>query len=1767
MLKSETILLDLESARNQIRENYFNNKKWMSEATDDERRKQLRRIDNVREEIKQETIRFEAVSRMYLLNQNVAMEDMNARKLAEDAAVVLRDINLDPFIDNPNPSTEQARDVVRDIYQELEIPLDSKEYAMTEPAIVKEIVRGGAHLTDMALKFAVIDKLAAAGGLPVFFKGLAGTGRTGKAASGFLQMMFEEKKFQLIGGNEGTGAAFYMANKAFPSIKTGNKALDVIYNGFIKGSVGMTASMETVAGLESAYDGLVHDKDMIRTIKENFGEVDEAGRRILVELITAAPFGIKAMAERGAMFKANAKTVSKLADQMEADGQYEASAELKSQAAKLGDAKEYQEMNDYMFKVDVLKENNKYDRKMTLGEVDKTYEELMAEEGQVDMLKNKKVAVNTTDYFNPKVEFDALEYSGKIDALQKSGVDVKKKTVKQIDEEYAKLVEESNAYMNELREEVNVKESNTDELAEPKKPQSYKPRKSELAIKEAHREIKNTKKDTNWKKNLEPSAKKVAATVSEVKKRVGEEEFYESIEKFAGENKEGERITAQEFDYMVQNLFESKTKKQALETTELINDIIHKVEITSRPEADRLEYVTRKPSEGASTVTSLRDFRNNIASYKRGIKDGRADYHENMQEIYDMVNARSTLKVARQIATAGQLKKLARPLPKNATPKQVLNRLEQIDGMFRKLETQAFKNDIQQSIKKSRPSLVSGRVQQQKIDYVGGSKLNTIDIIFNNRSDKAAHAITQLNTVKESGIIEKGSYHDSLINAQMEALKHVKNREMAMNRQSELEEISSFRKLNMQEKIEYELLELVDGNRMTHADALRAREIAREIERTGRSVKERQEQFESIKHKLEVERGLQELNITEKELRDIEKRNVAPNAKESVGAIRKIRDAFKKGALAHESFITMMERLSVDAPNRKAWEGFLHTYSEDFYRAREGGISEYNRELNEVRTKLEDIHLLTGRQLDRQLKRDRKKNKTLKYHNSGKVVLRENTSVDQAVRWWQMLHNPGTWAVWGKMGWGIKPENIEGKFEAKEAKELMDTLKEFIVENSGSEAPLRAAEYQMEKYSQYYAEANNQYIKKHGVDLGYTENYVPVIFERNIKFNREGKEVGTETYSDIIEGGSEYHIKSVSPSFTKATQKSKNIKYDLQRGAEEVFSDYLRSLKHYKHFQDPIDRARKLFNDPFMQKALEYKFGSDFATKVIKKNIDDIALDVAAGDKLPWLTEVKNRFVTANLGANLILFPKQMMSVSAYRTGLEGHGENAMFTGFLMSGMVDGWKTIGELNRSQFMKNRAAGQSYNRDLIAAQKQAQELYKSGKMKPGSLRDWMLIMTKLGDRGAILVGGQAFYRTKFETYKKQGLSRPQAKQKAYDDFVKFTKLTQQSGFMEDLGHIQRFGTIGKYATLFQNTPQQYLRVEMAAWRNSVSAVKESRKHGIGSPERKAAIAKLNRSMRNAMIYHFLLPMTFRAASQGFYLGKDDKGSDRFIDDPGQLVAALLGSYSYAFLIGDLAKNLASLTAAGHAFDTEVGGVLQDVVTGTQESLKAILEASEYEDFKTEFNRILDGTSPITWQEIMTVAGTMSEFTGFPGTSLLNISKGVSDFASGRTDDPRALVGYGSGVLGKYNRSPQFDAMKPYLEQGIEKGLEGFLKHMMATTDFDYYTRNEARWIREFRMYERFGAYNPDVNFLYMGSRSNRERAKFLIGLRDGKDLLKPITLADAGRIFNEPMSPGVFQDYVNELIAYGVIDVNVIKEMKKIDLDIGRKATEAMRKAAQ
>ena len=83
------------------------------------------------------------------------------------------------------------------------------------------------------------------------------------------------------------------------------------------------------------------------------------------------------------------------------------------------------------------------------------------------------------------------------------------------------------------------------------------------------------------------------------------------------------------------------------------------------------------------------------------------------------------------------------------------------------------------------------------------------------------------------------------------------------------------------------------------------------------------------------------------------------------------------------------------------------------------------------------------------------------------------------------------------------------------------------------------------------------------------------------------------------------------------------------------------------------------------------------------------------------------------------------------------------------------------------------------------------------------------TQLADSFAIASGGATFYRNRINTYKKQGLNKKSAEEKAFADFAEASDVAQQSADPMLISQ-QQASPLGRLILAFQNTPAQVTRI---------------------------------------------------------------------------------------------------------------------------------------------------------------------------------------------------------------------------------------------------------------------------------------------------------------------------------------------------------------------
>jgi len=447
-------------------------------------------------------------------------------------------------------------------------------------------------------------------------------------------------------------------------------------------------------------------------------------------------------------------------------------------------------------------------------------------------------------------------------------------------------------------------------------------------------------------------------------------------------------------------------------------------------------------------------------------------------------------------------------------------------------------------------------------------------------------------------------------------------------------------------------------------------------------------------------------------------------------------------------------------------------------------------------------------------------------------------------------------------------EEVNFELSKSEARKLWmemqdKTLRETFFSEKGNAytAPMMQAVYeylsqedrafamaQLEFYRNFYNQVNEVYSRVYGVNLPFNEFYSPI----------------SRVHKDITVADEFLKEMNFRRSVTTGSLKSRvsNVRAIKPQSDMSVLQKHVIEMSHFIAWSDKISQLNNIFTDTKIKDMIDKKFGSGMQ-KSINHEISNYTrggLDNAG--KVAMVDFFRVNFTRSVLALKPALFLKQMVSFIAFADDVSAADFIAGLADFASNPM----KAMDILNESEWLKAR--GMNLTRDMKDAMKS--EEWSAFKKNPNFLNS-LMIMTRLGDRGAILLGGWSVYKAE--------LKRTGSKEKAMALFEDKANATQQSPDLSQLSRFQTGGSFQKLFTMFTSSQNQYYRKEYMAIRNLIA--------GKVSPVKAA---------KTILIYHFVLPMLFQLVSD---FGKWDKEE--------QLRAAILGSANGIFIVNDILNNI--------------------------------------------------------------------------------------------------------------------------------------------------------------------------------------------------------------------------------------------------------------------
>lgn len=370
-------------------------------------------------------------------------------------------------------------------------------------------------------------------------------------------------------------------------------------------------------------------------------------------------------------------------------------------------------------------------------------------------------------------------------------------------------------------------------------------------------------------------------------------------------------------------------------------------------------------------------------------------------------------------------------------------------------------------------------------------------------------------------------------------------------------------------------------------------------------------------------------------------------------------------------------------------------------------------------------------------------------------------------------------------------------------------------------------------------------------------------------------------------------------------------------GAHKVFEKYVSDMNHYMSFARIAKDMRNVFDDQSVQLAIRQATGSNVANELLQSNIDDIIRGGLAKGKVDkFINKMIGNLAVSKIALNLPSALKQLGSIPAYA--------DVMPSGQWVSGFAEFFTNVSEnaklLLETDYMKNRLS-KSYDRDLRTIASKNFEKEVAGIR---NFRDRIMVLTRLGDAGAIIAGGWPVY----SYYKKQALQAGKTEVEAHEEgvrrFVRATDRAQQSAEIMSQGYWQRGGGLAKLFTMYQTSPIQYNRI-------MVGAIKGWKRGQISGKQ----------AAKTVFIYHVLLPQIFTAmGSLGIgAFSEDDERFKKFWDR--QFTALIVGNFNSVFMAGD------AYDAVVKALFSDAERFEKDISIPLMEQLQDFVKAADHLD----------------------------------------------------------------------------------------------------------------------------------------------------------------------------------------------------------------------------
>ena len=552
--------------------------------------------------------------------------------------------------------------------------------------------------------------------------------------------------------------------------------------------------------------------------------------------------------------------------------------------------------------------------------------------------------------------------------------------------------------------------------------------------------------------------------------------------------------------------------------------------------------------------------------------------------------------------------------------------------------------------------------------------------------------------------------------------------------------------------------------------------------------------------------------------------------------------------------------------------------------------------------------------------------------------------------------------------------NPDNKLFGPDADRIMKELTESMSPELKAWADWQTNEFFPSIYERY----NNVYKNIYRTDLPWNKLYSGRIY-------REGIAEKDNDNVDLIGSSNIYKTNVGSSSLLGRQASNKPIR---PMSGNSVLNSYLTDMNYFAAYAENVRDVNKIFTNPLIQDAIRSTKGEDY-NFLINNIIQKIATRGLSDAKtVAFVNKMNDIFLGTRLALSPVIAVKQLLSLFTYMGDIGVANWMYYYGKGLATGRV--FSSMKEIHQnSTYLKDRYS-QGFEKSL--------ESYSEGSSKlppliPGlgseTLMNISLAFSKAGDAGAIYLGGVPNYMYYKERYLKNNpnASKQEAIDFAIKRFEKDTKGTQQSQDLQDKDFYQTSSPIMRSLNMFKTTPKQYLRKERYAIRQLYRKINAFTKATFKGENPFTAAANAGKgslidNMRNLMLYHFVMPMTFQYVT----LGLPGLLTDYDDEDEYDLIrSAVLGNVNGLLIVGDLITGLAD-----YIQDKPYAGEIRGI--SYQEFLESMMrKISRYNNAKPD--------NPKKDQYLLDAAGSVLELTQIPATKALQLGYNVNQIMTGK------------------------------------------------------------------------------------------------------------------------------------------------------------------------